>query len=649
MEHLLEPVLLVSVFLGATALIHEITERIKFPFVVALLLLGFLGQALLYVFGLDVHATLSPDMIFYVLLPLLLFGAALHINFHHFKLQFKTIAFLATFGLLLSIFTVGLLGYQFLNLPFLVALLFGAMISATDPIAVLALFKSVGAPKRLSLVIDGESMFNDATAVIVFRVILSFIVGTYAISTATIVQTLGNFLYVFLGSLVVGGILGVIGSLVIERIQNNVFVETTITVVLALISFIIPEHFFHLSGVISCVIAGITVGNLGETKISGGVAAFLNEFWEYVSVLAIGLVFFFASFTIDVSIFSNWMTELVIVIAIVLIARAISVYISMFVTNNTPLFKDEPNISFQWQHVLNWGGLRGVIPLVLVFALPEGFEYKEHLLLFTLGVLLFSLFVNGLTIAWLLKKLGLHIPRKEEQIIEEELDIFHLEQARQKLEKFPDVSAEKKVIKAIKKRLDEAESYHRQMLVSLASYEELKMSLFVQAIRIERTTYKELFLEGIINEAVFFDLESQLDLQEDALEYPEIFKVRNVTKKGLVDSNLSYRRKLRNFKQWASEYSFLQKIIGASKDQLIQERYMTLKARLIANESVLSYLGKVEDLFEKLDDKTKAALADVEDRYHDFRKKNIKELRHIAVTFEDIVAAYHLKLIEMFI
>lgn len=648
MEHLLDPLLFGLFFLGATALLHEITKRVGFPYVVALLLLGFGAHFLFYITDTEPHFSLSPDMIFFVLLPLLLFGAALHINIHHFKLQFKTISFLATIGLSLSVVTVGVLMAKLLGLPLGIGLLFGAIISATDPIAVLALFKTIGAPKRLSLLVDGESMFNDATSVILFRVILSVVLGTYVLSTASFVSTLGSFLYVFFGSLLVGAIFGVLGSLVIERVQNNLFVETSITVVLALASFIIPEHFWHLSGVISCVITGMVVGNLGETKVSGEVAAFLEDFWEYISIIAIAIVFFFAAFEIDFAIFNDWWLELSMVIGIVLVARAVSVYTSFLVTNYTPFFKDEPNISVSWQHVLNWGGLRGVIPLVLVFSLPDTFVYKERLLLFTLGVLLFSLFVNGTTIQWLLKKLGLHLPKKEEEIIDQELDIFELEQARQRLKELPDVSKEKEIIARIEKRITTSEKAHRKKLLALASTKELETSLVIQALRIERAISKDLFRKSVINESVYFDLQAQYDIQEDALDYPEIFAKRAITAEGMVDTKQSFRRRLRWVREWAQQFPVLSRVLNASQRQLITERYMMLKARMIGNDKVIEYLDHVAKVFGS-NATAKKALTKVRARYREFRQRNMTELQSLATAYPGMVKEYSIGLVESFL
>lgn len=645
---LLLPLILIIVFLAGVSLLQEITRKIRFPYVVALLILGFVAQFVVYLFGFDIDFALAPDLIFFVLLPLLLFGSALHINMHHFKLQVKTITFLATFGLLLSIGLVGGLLAWLLHIPFWVALLFGAMISATDPIAVLALFKSVGAPKRLSLVVDGESMFNDATAVLAYRIILGIATGVYAVSTQTLVHSIGTFLYVFVGSIVVGIAFGLFGALVVQRIKNNAFVETTLTVVLALSSFIVPEHYWHLSGVIAVVMAGIVFGNLGESKISGKVVGFIEDFWDYLGMLAVAIVFFFAAFNLDVSIFQFWLRDVAIVIAVVLVARSISVYSSMFFSNNLPFFKDEPNVSLQWQHILNWGGLRGVIPLVLVFTLPETFAYKEQLLLYTLAVLLFSLFVNGLSISWLMSWLGVQQPKLEEQILEEETTLFELQQARHRLAQFPDVSEEKKVVAKLDEKLTKLEEQHRKTLRSLAKFEELQNSLELQALRLERSVANSLFYQDVINEATLFDLKAQFDIQEDAIEYPELFKNRTISEDGLVDTTRSFRRQLRRFKTWTQRYPLLAKVFRVSADQLIIERYMMLKARLIGNQAVIDYLAHVAEAIDGAD-QAETILADMHTRYLRFMKHNKSELRELTKRYPKQVEQYHQRLIETFV
>src|SRR5690606_14246376 len=136
--------------------------------------------------------------------------------------------------------------------------------------------------------------------------------------------------------------------------------------------------------------------------ISGGLIRFMGELWEYVSFLSISIVFFFSAISIDLYLLLQNPIKLITIIVIVAIARAISIYTTFYITNHIKFFKTEPNTPMSWQHVLNWGGLRGVIPLVLVYSLPDGFRFKQYLLIATLGTLLFSLFINGTTIKWLM-------------------------------------------------------------------------------------------------------------------------------------------------------------------------------------------------------------------------------------------------------
>jgi CPA1 family monovalent cation:H+ antiporter len=387
-EELIYIILFISAFLIITGFIQRLTAKWSFlPYTVALLLAGVIGQYFVKLTHIPVEFELSSSVIYYVLLPLLLFESAFHINFHQFKLQFKTITFFATFGLLISVFVIGYVLAFAVGYPLPMAILFGAIISATDPIAVISMFKTLGAPKRLSLVADGESMLNDATGVIAFKVVSAFVLAGSALQSSTLLESTWSFIYVFVGSLIFGAIVGYFFSKLIEKIENDRVIETTMTVACALGSFVAAEHFFHFSGVISCVMAGIVVGNLGKTKFSPGVREFVEEFWSYFAFLSVSLVFFFATFNLDFLIFSKNPIIIIWAIVAVLVGRAISIYGSALITNNTPFFKDEPNIPMSWQHILNWGGLRGVIPLVLAYSLPEDFKYRSAIFSFSLFAL----------------------------------------------------------------------------------------------------------------------------------------------------------------------------------------------------------------------------------------------------------------------
>lgn len=635
---------LVIVFLASISLVQEICKRIKFPFVVALLILGLLAQYFSFLTGIGQHLTLSPEFIFLVLLPLLLFGSALHINLHQFKLQLKTITFLATFGLLVSITIVGGLMALVLGLPLVIGLLFGAIISATDPIAVLAIFKNLGAPKRLSLLADGESMFNDATAVIVFRALLAIAVGASTVSAQSTLLTVLNFGWVFIASILSGSLAGLISSLAIEKIDNDLFVETTFTVITALLTFLVTEHYMGLSGVISTVVAGLVVGNLGTTKISGGVTHFLEQFWDYIGTAAVAVVFFFAAFELNVGLFVEAGWQVLAVIVVVLLARAISVYVSMYITNKTIWFNDEPNVSWRWQHVLNWGGLRGVIPLVLVFSLPDEFIFKSDLLLYTLAVLLFSLLVNGTTIQWLLVKLQVHLPTKQSKLLAESKMLLQLEELKDWLSHLPDVEVEDKKFRSLKKQLRQEIEKHKQSFIDGAKLKELEDSLTLQALSIERKVTRQLYLQGVITEPVFYDVDAQLDLQQDALEYPDVFVSRVIDKEGQIDAQRSFRFHLRRLRHRMSSWPVLRKLFGAESNQLILERYLLLKTRLAGNQQVMDYFDQLDHLLQSK--KLRQAIRTVRQKYKQFAKNNKQELTEIVAQNAKLVTGFHQKTLD---
>jgi CPA1 family monovalent cation:H+ antiporter len=615
-----------ATFLGLVTMVDLLSKKTDFPYTIALLFLGAFSQLFVHTMGWNIHVTLPPEVIYFVLLPVLLFEAAMHINLHQFRLQFKTISFLATFGLLISVAVVGVILAYGLGMPFGVALLFGSLISATDPIAVLALFKTLGAPRRLSLLADGESMFNDATAVIAFRIIMGFVVAGTGFEYNQLFDGVWDFVYIFFGSLMMGAILGWLAAVLLNPIKEHRLPVSVLTVSLALGSFVSAEHFFHLSGVITSVMAGIVLGNLGETKMSQKVVDFIEKQWEFFGFISLSLVFFFAAFTLDWAIFFDRPERFVIVIASVLIARAVSVYITCGLSNILPFFNNEPNIPMSWQHILNWGGLRGVIPLVLAYSLPDSFSYKPELLAFTIVSLLFTIIFNGLTITPLLKKLGLHLPKKEEAIIKE---------------------FSPKVVERLVKKLDKREELIKEELFRMAEEEDLLLSLNVQAIEIKRNTLRDLFHEGHINENVFYQFESELDVQQDALEYPEVFSGRAVDRGGFVHSRDSYRARMRQLRQLIQAFPMFKKMLKRSEQQEVEDRYSLLKSRVVTSNQVVEYLDKVEKILSAA--KHKATIQKVRDAQLELIAKNQEELAQMEKTNESVILKYQHRVLNQLV
>lgn len=595
-ELLITSVLFFGVFLAVTAILQPLSRWIHFPYTVALLLVGFGMQLVMSALGIHQPIDLSSDVIYFILLPLLLYESAFHINVHQFQLQFWTITFLSTFGVLLAAGTVAFVLAQFIGLSFVDSLLFGALISATDPIAVLAIFKELGAPKRLGLLAEGESMFNDATAVILFRVVASFAVAENAFRTFDVFYSVAQFSYVFVGSLLFGVIAALITARFIANIVNDRLVETTLTIALALIVFVFSEHTLGLSGVIATVAAGITMGNMGRPKISGSVVQFMQEFWEYIGFMGVSLVFFFAAFKLDLDLMLSEPLTMTIVIAAVLLSRAVSVYGTFAVTNNLSLFKREPNVPLSWQHVMNWGGLRGVIPLVLVYSLPDTYALKEVFIAFTMANFLFSLLINATTIRPLLMWLGLHLPKREEAIIAEENRIFTLEEAREHLNMLPSNEFSPLIVQEITDRIDKEELTHRKNLLELVTPRELEKSLRIEVIAIERRAIERLFLQNHINERVLSTFTAELDLQQDAIEYPELSVGRGYEEGGKLDSQQKFRGNLQTLREAVRQFPLFAKFFRSSRNRLVVERMALLQARIVASSEAIEYLEHVQTI-----------------------------------------------------
>jgi CPA1 family monovalent cation:H+ antiporter len=641
-------ILFVGFFLVLTTLVKWWSERSSFPYTVALLLAGFVAQVVFHAMGIDMHLSLSTDMIFFVLLPLLLFESATHIQLHQFRLQFKTITFLATFGLLLSVFVTGALMALLLGIPFGVGLLFGAIISSTDPIAVLSLFKSIKAPKRLALLIEGESMFNDATAVIVFRIISAIVVGHSAFYPQHFAASTLNFLYVFIGSIVAGAIMAAITSIFIEKVENDRIIETTLTVGLALGSFVISEHFFGLSGVIATVSAGLVLGNIGKTRISTGVVEFMNEFWEYIGFIAVSLVFFFATFNLDPTSLTDNLFKAILVIGAVVIARFASVYGSFFISNRLPLFKDEPNVPLEWQHIINWGGLRGVIPLVLVYAIPDDFAYKEMLIGFTLDVFLYSVIVHGLSVGTIMKRLGLDKPARSHEIKDKEDTLFEIKRAKSKLSDFRKHHMSQKVVDETEKKLRQVEQAHTKKLLDLASLQDLEDSLCIQAIHFERKHLRKLFERGYLSEGVYFEFEAELDLQEDAIEYPNLNPNRVVDAEGKIKGAQSFRKKIRELTNSVSRWPLISQLPLFSREKLVHERLELLWVRIICGKEAIAQFEEIEGLFGRKVTANRV-IEKVKKEYLDLVNTNRYKVHQLQAEFPQYVTDYFTEVVESFV
>ena len=400
MEQFLSTETLIIGLLLIASLVAMAVRRFRIPYTVALVVVG-----LLITFRSPIEFELTPELILALFLPPLVFEAAFHLNLTELRRNLSAIVLLAVPGVILTTLIVGGILSLVTPLGLPLAMVFGALISATDPIAVVALFRKLGVPQRLAVLVEAESLFNDGTAIVIFNLMLAIALTSHF----DLVSSTLEFIQVAVGGIVVGLVLGWIIAQLIERVDDYL-IETNLTTVLAFGAYLLAER-LHLSGVLAVVAAGLVNGNMGPRGMSPTTRIVLFNFWEYVAFLANSLVFLLIGLKVNIlALFTSWQTVAWAILA-VLIARVVIVYGLSWVVNRVA----EP-VSTSWQHILSWGGLRGAICLALVLSLPSSFGSNRDLLqVMAFGVVLFTLLVQGTTMSSLVDKLRI-VVRSEGQI-----------------------------------------------------------------------------------------------------------------------------------------------------------------------------------------------------------------------------------------
>ncbi|MBZ5680203.1 MAG: Na+/H+ antiporter [Acidobacteriia bacterium] len=386
----------------AASAIALLAKYLRIPYTVAFVLGGLLLSLLRLPFLSPLQPDqrphwLTPDVILILFLPALVFEGSVKIDLRDLLRDSAPLLVLANVGVLLATLVTGSLIHWMIGVPILIALLFGAIISATDPISVLAIFKDLRMNKRLSVIIEGESLLNDGTAVVVFQILLTGVIAG-GLSAG---NGLGQFVLAVVGGTALGSVLGYAASKLTQAIDDPQ-IEITLTTIVAYGSYLLANH-LHLSGVIATASAGLIVGNFGAKKgMSATTKVALESFWEYLAFVMNSLVFLLIGLEVHVDSLAHAWRPILFAIAAVLIGRSLSVYLLVPLSN---IFAER--IPVRWQHVMVWGGLRGALALALALSLDNTFPYRDRILDLTFGVVVFSILVQGLTIRPLLRVLGL--------------------------------------------------------------------------------------------------------------------------------------------------------------------------------------------------------------------------------------------------
>lgn len=525
----LDQELTVIMLLSAAALMAIVGQRVKVPYTVTLVIMG-LGFAFFPNF---VDFEVSPELIFGLLVPPLLFEATLHLSWKRLQADMFAVLLLALVGTLAGTFFIAWVIWYFVGIPWLAAVAFGALISATDPVAVVALFKTLGVSKRLSVLVEGESLFNDAIAIVAFNLA----VGAAAPGASfTMGEAVGDFFIVGGGGIAVGAVLGIIVSQVILARVDDALIETTTTLALAFGSFLVAEEFgvifgiddFQLSGILSVVTAGLIVGNVGFRNTSPSTRITLDNFWEVLAFLVNSMVFLIIGLQINLSELRPSAADVGVAVAAAVVARIFVVYGLGAVHQRVQPSRAIPR---SYRHVQYWGGLRGAISLALALTLDDvGFseEVVDTVLLMTFGVVLFTLLVQGTSMGTLIDKLGLAglAPNEQEQQIRQ-ARVFALQSGKAELEElgqsgvlFRDMS--QAMVHTYDKQLAEAQG---RLGSHLGQHPELEIVMLFQARRdavvAERTAVADLGRRGLIGDSVAHHLMADFDNRLAALELIE--------------------------------------------------------------------------------------------------------------------------------
>ncbi len=391
----------ILILLILTSIIAILAKKINLPYTIVLVSVGLI---LGYMKVLN-PPHLSKDLLYYIFLPPLIFQTAIHLKFDDIKRDFPVILTLVIPGVILSTLVTAyvfkMMGTELIhiNLPLNIGFLFGAAVAATDPVAVISVFEKLGVPKRLRFLADSESLLNDGTAIVLFSIVLEIINHQFT----SVNYAIMDFFFVVGMGLFIGYIIGLFTDEIIKKVDDPMVV-ITLTTVAAYLSFIIADK-INVSGVMSTVAAGLVIGKRSlSNPVYPTIKLTTETFWEYVVFLANSLIFLLIGFSININILYKLWPLILIAYFAMMIARYFVVFSTWGIFAKTSY-----KFPFSWSFVMGWGGIRGALTMVLAMSLPDSFKYKETILTLVFGVVLLSIFIQGISMPFIIKLFKLNI------------------------------------------------------------------------------------------------------------------------------------------------------------------------------------------------------------------------------------------------
>jgi len=431
------------ILLIITSAVAMLTKKINLPYTIVLVTIGLILGYLKIINA----PHLSKDMLYYIFLPPLIFQTAIHLNFNDLKRDFPVILTLVIPGVVLSTIVTG---YAFLGIgedifkqsvDLSIGLLFGAAVAATDPVAVISIFEKLGVPRRLRFLVDSESLLNDGTSIVIFSIVLELINHKLSSMNSAFI----DFFFVVGVGLLVGYFIGLITDELIKRAEDPMVV-ITLTTVAAYLSFIVADK-IGVSGVMSTVAAGLVIGQRSLLNpIYPTIKLTTETFWDYGAFLANSLIFLIIGFSINLNLLYKFWPLILIAYIAMMFAR----FIVIFFTWGS-FFKTSYKFPFSWSVVMGWGGIRGALTMVLALSLPDSFKYKEVIVTMVFGVVLLSIFIQGITVPFVIK-------------------FFKLNTSNEEIFKFEELKTKTSIIQHIINELNEMKN---KMLITQKVYEDL--------------------------------------------------------------------------------------------------------------------------------------------------------------------------------
>ena len=534
---------------------------------------------------------ISSETFLIVFLPILLFETALSMNVRRLMDDLSPILMMAIVAVVVSTVLVGLILAEFSGMGLVACLLLGAIVSTTDPAAVIGIFREVGAPKRLTTLVEGESLLNDAAAIALYSVLLGMLSNQTGWVLGLVIK---DFLLLFLGGGLAGFVIGRLACASFVLLRGWPAAEISLTIAVAYLAYFISEHYLHVSGVVATVVAGLVVGSTGRTRMSTTTFETLAHSWHQFGFWANSLIFLFAAMLIPRMMQNiSWIHALQILLVFVttLIARAVVVF------GLIPLLSKlgfGARVGTRFKTVIWWGGLRGAVSLALALAVTEraglSAQVREFIAISVTGFVLTTLFINGLTLQPLIRMLGLNQLSKKEKALRDQAVMVASALTQQEIN---DIARDEQVPAETRERIHHL--FDENMLAStdskLSNFSEqdrIDLGLSILARR-EFESYFEILKHQIIDRGMAEMLIGRAERLEDAVRI-----------RGLSGFNVAAARALRyprSFRQAlrVSEMFGIQRWLGHELSQrfvaLVCMRSVSRQLLVFADQKLRNILG----------------------------------------------------------